>query len=184
MSASFRAELKTAVQPLHNALEQHALQKKLLAETCDVSHYHTVLTAYHLAFLTLEPIVEDYSWPGTCSYQARIPCLESDLSTLRSNPSVEKLVLPPDEGISPWGVRYVLEGMALGSQWMMKNISIFKNPIALEASRFFSLDTRRWPDFCKHLEHYCQQEYERKKAIESACFSFRVFQKAFDFCYP
>lgn len=180
MKPGFRLRLKASVQTLHQKLEEHSAQQELLRDDCSLAHYQRVLSAYRLAFHQLEPLLSDYTWPATSPYLSRSALLDRDLAMLGVTRVCDFSASPLLNVRNPWGCRYVVEGMSLGGQWLLRNARIFKHPVVASAREFFALKNEKWPHFCALLDQYCQSQDQQEQAIDAARLTFNVFYQSLE----
>ena len=114
-------------------------------------------------------------WFTLRRYHSRLPLLNQDLRLLL--PTWQALDAPVHSAERhAWGIRYVIEGMTLGAQWMLKKSPIFQNPSVTPATAFFQYHLTAWPDFCRELERACVTDAAKQSAVASACWMFRQFR--------
>jgi heme oxygenase len=172
---ALRAQLKGATSPFHEALEALPCQKILLSDQCSVQDYSYVLQRYAQAIARVDSFLAGYDWPANSPYHPRLPLLNQDLQILfPSRPAIASTVME-NSHFNPWGLRYVIEGMALGAQWMLNKSPIFKNSEVLNAANFFRYRQTHWPHFCDELELYAKGDSVQSSVIESACWMFQCF---------
>ncbi|WP_395007322.1 biliverdin-producing heme oxygenase [Undibacterium sp.] len=151
-TTSLRSILKSATASEHAALEALPCQQRLLAADCQIIDYARVLHGYGRAIAAVDQELFHLTWPESCPYLPRLPLLNQDLLSLYPGAAKVSSHLSSHALLHPWGIRYVIEGMSLGAQWMLAKAAIFRNPLAREASSFFQFQPTPWPRFCDDLE--------------------------------
>jgi len=149
--------LRQRLAPVHAALESASGLPDSIVTRGD---YIACLRMYHRLFAQLEPALALYDhgvW-GDFVPQARTPLLLSDLQSLGAPAARDIAPMPPLPGFAQaLGVRYVLEGSALGGQVILAALTARLGAEIAGATSFFAggRDAMAgWRAFKSGLDHY------------------------------
>lgn len=171
-----RAFLKQYTAKAHETLERVPCHTRLLDVSCQKSDYIRVLQGYAQAIATVEPLLLASHWHDAPPYQARLPKLQQDLMLLNAPmPIMTQPLLSDDTLHNPWGLRYVIDGMTLGSRWMAKHTQLLDNSEWQFATSFFTLTEVQWPLFCQVLDHVIINSSTQQQVAISANVMFERF---------
>lgn len=180
------AHLYEACRELHARLDSHPLMAGLLRPDSGKLDYVRALEALRAALLPVESAVLEHEQvvptPAPLPYVPRAPSLERELAGFgRAVTSRQAAVIPlPDDVASCLGYRYVLEGAALGSRWMLQRLQEGTREGTFEYLRTQAQLAGNWPQFTVALNAALESEADRWRAAEAARCVFLHFCRTFD----
>jgi len=166
---AIRERLKKETALAHERLDQ-ALIKHDLTSRQGLSDY---LQIHYIARRALNEVF------STDLIDQSLVSLSEDLAALGINEPdvhiIEPLVAP-----HPLGLTYVIAGSSLGSKVLFRIWNASTDETVKQAGKFmaFAKDSSAWRDFLVQIKTYEYTEQEIKKIIESANYSFAVFESA------
>lgn len=180
----FRQALKTATQPLHDALEKTALAQILASGTVDRTTYIGYLSKLYTIHAYLESEISKFrewsSYGINPIQRKRLPMLIDDLNELGVKPSdldTEWLWSHTWNFPSAIGIMYVMEGSTMGGLFLAQRLQHITGEDNLSATRYFQgygeQTIPMWSDYCRFLNQYALDHPDKKAQItEAACSMF------------
>lgn len=179
------AELFRLTQPWHHQLDTHPALAVLLAPGLQVAAYGRVLQQLHACLLPCENALAGWERQrgrsGSSVYQPRSPVLALDLAVLGLPLPASAPPLPVASDAAYLGLRYVLEGAALGSARILQLLLQQAPQLPSGAMRYFAAQQAQvpqWPRFLQQLESVT--EAEAPHAIAAAVGVFTHFLATLD----
>lgn len=155
---AIHALLRHATRAAHHALDHHPLLAGLLDDGLDLPRYARSLAALHGAFAVAEAVVQAGTSTGP-AYLPRVPRLDADLAALGCVPMpFTGTIAAPADAAGRIGMLYVLEGSALGGQFIARRLRTTLGescPCSFFGGEGEQACAARWQRFIGHAEAIC-----------------------------
>ena len=183
------AHLYEACRTLHARLDSHPAMVGLLHPGDESRAYVRSLRALYAALAPAEAAVLVFEKgghsPTSGAYVPRAPSLARELRKLGAAPPAwaESGIPRPGNPASCLGYRYVLEGSALGSRWLLQRLCRVAPGLAVDGLDYLRTQAQmagNWPQFTVALNTALCSAADRQLAARAACDLFASFCHTID----
>lgn len=181
------AELFRLTRPWHDKLDSHPALAVLLAPGLQPDAYARVLQQLYACLQPCEAALAGWeqrsSAPGRNDYQQRCAALARDIDALGEPVPAGLPALQVESEAAYLGLRYVLEGAALGSARIRQQLQQQAPDLHAGILQYFALQeaqVARWPQFLQQLERLPDDATSLSAAAAAAVGVFTHFLATLD----